>query len=347
MTPLPDYLSITLDLPVVLSELKRKYADGKWAILVDENTEKHCLPLISAFLPEHKIIRIQSGETHKNLETCTFIWQQLTDLEVDRKGLLINLGGGVIGDMGGFCASTYKRGISFVNMPTTLLSQVDASIGGKLGIDFRGFKNHIGLFRDPDGVVIYQPFLHTLPERELRSGFAEIIKHHLIRDSESWNDLKTSDWKSVISPELIRHSIGIKSAVVKDDPYEKGLRKVLNYGHTIGHAIETHFLTGANPLLHGEAIAAGMVIENLISEAKQLLSRESCGEINKYILGIYGKTDIPEADISPIIHHASQDKKNQNKEILGSFLTQPGNATWDVVITQSEIEAAINRYRAI
>ncbi|MCA6074171.1 3-dehydroquinate synthase [Fulvivirga sedimenti] len=347
MTQLPDYLSIVSDLQPVFTELKQKYADGKWVILVDENTEKHCLPLISNYLPKYQVIQIQSGETNKNLETCAYIWQQLTDFEVDRKGLLINLGGGVIGDMGGFCASTYKRGISFVNMPTTLLSQVDASIGGKLGIDFHGFKNHIGLFRDPDEVIIFQTFLNTLPERELRSGFAEIIKHHLIQDTENWNSLKTSDWNTVISPSLLRHSIEIKSAVVMKDPFEKGLRKILNYGHTVGHAIETHFLAGADPLLHGEAIAAGMVIENFIAEGKQLLNGESCNEINGYILRIYGKAIIRETDIAAIIQLASQDKKNQNKEIRGSLLKEAGIATWDVAITQEEMRDAINRYRAL
>ncbi len=347
MTLLPEYLTITSDLKPVISELQETYAKGKWAVIVDENTLRYCYPLISGLLPSHQVIEIRSGESNKTLDTCERIWQKLTDYEVDRKGLVINLGGGVIGDMGGFCAATYKRGISFVNMPTTLLSQVDASIGGKLGIDFHGFKNHIGLFRDPDRVIIYQPFLDTLPERELKSGFAEIIKHNLIRDAVNWEILKEKNWQAAISPELLRHSIEMKSAVVNEDPFENGLRKILNFGHTVGHAIESHFLTSNLPLLHGEAVAAGMVIENFIAEKKGLLSSDSANEMNEYILGIYGKTDIPEEDVDDIIQHATQDKKNANKVILASLLNRAGNATWDIEVTTHEIGEAIRRYREI
>ena len=197
------------------------------AVLVDENTRAHCYPLVQAFLPEHLLIQITSGEENKNLRTCEHIWEQFTSNNFDRKALLINLGGGVIGDMGGFCAVTYKRGIRFINIPTTLLAAVDANVGGKLGIDFMGFKNHLGFFQDPETVLIDPIFLKTLVPRELRSGFAEVIKHGLIADADYFEQttahgLDIENWEAVIA-----HSVEIKNEVVKTDPKEAGLRKIL------------------------------------------------------------------------------------------------------------------------
>lgn len=171
---------------------------AKVAVIVDENTRQHCYPRIETVLPEHTLIEIPSGEQNKHLRTCEEIWSHLTDAQFDRHSLVINLGGGVIGDMGGFCAATYKRGIDFVQIPTTLLAQVDASVGGKLGIDFRGFKNHIGVFTQPQQVLIDAHFLKTLPTRELRSGFAEVIKHCLIRDAEMFSLISKKRWKNKI-----------------------------------------------------------------------------------------------------------------------------------------------------
>ena len=233
----------------------------KIAVLVDENTYQYCYTKIKAILPEHLLIQIKSGEINKNIDTCQDIWAAMTKAAFDRKSLLINLGGGVIGDIGGFCAVSYKRGIDFVNIPTTLLAAVDANVGGKLGINFMGFKNHIGFLKDPEAVLIDPIFLDTLPKEELRSGFAEIIKHGLIADQHYFNEIKKegldqSNWSVVIA-----HSNEIKEKVVNEDPYEKGLRKVLNYGHSIGHAIESFYLETDNRLLHGEAIAIGMICE--------------------------------------------------------------------------------------
>jgi 3-dehydroquinate synthase len=212
------------------------------------------------------LILIPAGEIHKNIQTCELIWGHLLHNDADRKALLINLGGGVIGDMGGFCASTYKRGIDFVQIPTTLLSQVDASIGGKLGIDFGSIKNSIGVFCNPQAVLVDSAFLDTLSPAERRSGFAEIIKHCLIADAEQWLDIKTlhelnaiEDWNTYIVP-----SLHIKKRVVEADPFEKGLRKALNFGHTIGHAIEA--ISGYGKFLHGEAISIGQVAAARLSE---------------------------------------------------------------------------------
>ena len=215
-------------------------------VLVDENTRAFCLPIFEQKISNlaYHIIEIPSGETHKNIATCQFIWSEMVKYGADRKSCLINLGGGVIGDMGGFTASTFYRGMDFIQIPTTLLSQVDASIGGKLGIDFMNLKNAVGLFKNPKQVCISADFLHTLSPREIRSGFAELIKHGLIASKKDWDELKdiksiseVADWEKYIIP-----SLAIKKAVVQEDPFEMGLRKSLNFGHTIGHAIESHAL---------------------------------------------------------------------------------------------------------
>ena len=201
---------------------------SKAAILVDENTKRDCLPKLPQ-LDNSIIIEIKSGEEYKNINTCNFIWKQLTAHQFDRNSLLINLGGGVIGDMGGFAASTYKRGIDFIHVPTTLLAMVDASVGGKLGIDFKDFKNQIGLFNNPESVLIFPEFLETLPENQLKSGFAEVVKHALISDKILWGKLTNTSFESLDWKAIIETSIQIKNTIVLADPLEKGDRKKLNF----------------------------------------------------------------------------------------------------------------------
>jgi len=316
-------------------------------ILTDDNTHEHCYPLIKDILPAHHItFTITSGEEHKTLNTCTLIWQFLTENKFDRKSIVVNLGGGVIGDMGGFCASTYKRGIDFVQMPTTLLAQVDASVGGKLGIDFNGFKNHIGVFKMPRKVMIYPSFIKTLTKRELISGYAEVIKHALIRDVTHWdilkrvNEIDTLDWH-----QIIHHSIEIKSFVVEEDPFEKGLRKILNFGHTIGHAIESYFLENKeNKLLHGEAIAIGMICEAYISYLKGFINEATFNEIKTYLLKIYKPVEITADDIEKILPLTLQDKKNTNGVISASLLATTGKANFDQPISLEEVKESLERY---
>ena len=323
----------------ISEEVQRQLEQVNWsklAIIVDENTEIFCLPLLNLH-NEAIVIKTKSGEEYKNLETCSIIWKALTDAQFDRKSLVVNLGGGVIGDMGGFCASTYKRGLRFINVPTTLLSQVDASVGGKLGIDFNGFKNHIGLFNEPLAVIIDDSFLKTLPERELKSGFAEVIKHHLIADKNGWKTLLSSDYKSLNWQNLINHSVGIKQSIVKEDPTESGKRKLLNFGHTIGHAIESYFLNTKDRLLHGEAIALGMICEAHISFQKGLLSETDLIEIRNYIFSIYQNVKIENEIRSELIELMGQDKKNSSSKILCVLLDRIGKAKWDVEINSKEI----------
>lgn len=329
-----------------LQELLQKREYSKIAVVTDKNTKRYCYPLIKDYLPKHIQISLQSGEEFKNLDNCTNIWNKLTEDEFDRHALVINLGGGVIGDMGGFAAATYKRGVDFYQVPTTLLAQVDASVGGKLGIDFHGFKNHIGVFTQPNSVLIDPVFLQTLPYRELKSGFAEIVKHCLIKDREEWEKIRRLDFDQMPFTDLIKHSVDIKKAVVQEDPTEKGLRKILNFGHTIGHAIETFYLN-KNRLLHGEAIAVGMICESFISYSKGLLTEKELNDIEEFIYTIYGIENINKEDFELIAALTSQDKKNKGNETKAALLNGIGTAVYDVSITKNDIIKSLKYYKGI
>lgn len=317
-------------------------------VLCDENTRRDCYPLVAPHLPAHHLVEIASGEEHKTLRTCEYIWMRMTELKLDRSALLLNLGGGVIGDMGGFCAATYKRGIAFWQMPTTLLSQVDASVGGKLGVDFGVLKNHIGVFQLPGRVLIYPGFLATLPARELRSGYAEVLKHALIADAAEWERLSAArledmDWQSVI-----RHSVDIKQTVVAEDPEEKGLRKILNFGHTIGHAIESHLLTDPErKLLHGEAIAVGMICEAYLSYTQDMLSLQQLEDITASIRRVYGGIVLTQEDFPSLFELMLHDKKNKGLSINFSLLKGIGACAYDVRQDWTEIQKSLAYYMAL
>lgn len=330
-----------------LKSLLAKLSFSQLFILLDSNTQIHCLPIIEKALPaDINLFVVQPGENNKTIDTCMKIWAAMTDAALDRKALVINLGGGVLGDMGGFCASIYKRGIRFINIPTTLLSQVDASVGGKLGVDFEGLKNHLGVFNEPETVLISQIFLSTLPKNELRSGFAEIIKHGLIRDKAYFESLNFKNWEESDWKELIRHSIAIKTEVVSSDPKEAGLRKILNFGHTIGHAFETFYLDGEKHLLHGEAIAAGMICEAWLSKQKLGLSAEELAKIEAAFFSVYGKITIEESEIESVLDLCLQDKKNEGNSLLFSLLKEIGDCHYNIPITRQEIREAILYYQS-
>ncbi|MEO9965509.1 MAG: 3-dehydroquinate synthase [Reichenbachiella sp.] len=306
---------------------------SKIAVICDENTEAHCLPKILDALPEHYLLRIDSGEENKHLGTCEQLWMALTEAGFDRKALVINLGGGVIGDMGGFVASTYKRGMDFLNIPTTLLAQVDASVGGKLGVDFNGYKNHIGLFAEPQTVLIDPSFYSTLPERELYSGFAEVIKHGLIYDHAYWDKIKSVDVISAKWSELVARSIEIKKEVVLADPFESGKRKILNFGHTLGHAVESYFLDkGEDRLLHGEAIAVGMICEAYLSYKFTGLTTDELEETVTYLIKIYHPVAIDKSLFDEIVGLTLQDKKNEGGRVQFSLLNAIGKCQVNIPI---------------
>lgn len=287
-------------------------------VLTDRNTQHHCWPRVRTFLPPSASapLSIEPGERRKTMDTCELLWRGMFAAQLDRQALVINLGGGVLGDMGGFCAATYKRGVDFVQVPTTLLAMTDAAIGGKLGIDFQGLKNALGVFKNPAAVLVDPAFLDTLPPRELRSGFAEVLKHARIGDPALWAKLLTAaplhapghvpvaanDWFGVL-----RDSIAVKVRVVTEDPLEKGIRALLNFGHTVGHAIESFFLESDAPLTHGEAVAIGMICEALPMEND---GSAHDGSMERLILNCYGHRPIPEPAFPRLWELMLQDKKN-------------------------------------
>jgi 3-dehydroquinate synthase len=311
-------------------------------VLVDENTKEKCLPLLP-YLANQIIIEIPSGEENKTIETCTYIWNQLLQKNADRNSVLINLGGGVISDMGGFCASTFKRGIDFINIPTTLLAQVDATIGGKTGIDFNGLKNMIGVFSHPKSILLNTQFLQTLPQRQTKSGFAEMLKHGLISNENYFNKLRQFDFsKPEKITDLIKESIAIKQKIVDSDPFEKNERKTLNFGHTIGHAIESVMLHTNHQLLHGEAIALGMVGALFLSHKKLNFPIHLVEEISNYLKHLYGFS-INLNDFKIQINEAIlNDKKNNQAKLNFVLLKQIGLPQINCEISFEELDETID-----
>lgn len=331
-----------------LNDLLSTKQYAKHFVLVDENTQAHCLPILQKALNYNLFpIVIKAGEEHKNLATCQQIWKQLLDYKADRKAVLLNLGGGVIGDMGGFCASTFKRGIDFMQIPTTLLSQVDASVGGKLGVDFEQIKNIIGLFNTPQAVLVYSPFLKTLPNRELYSGFGEVLKHALIQDKIQWD--KISQWQSLNAVDwlpIIEHSIRIKNKIVQQDPREQNVRKSLNFGHTIGHALESLSFELGPILLHGEAIALGMIAESYLSYKFLGLPKEQLEEITAVVLKLYTFPASPVLEHPTFFKLLQQDKKNEQGNINFTLLKEIGSFAINQQVEKNDIIESINYLRA-
>lgn len=320
---------------------------SKILLLVDTNTSDFCLPLLTEALPElqdYDIIEVDPGEENKTIDFCIGIWKMMLDFKADRNSLLINLGGGVITDMGGFAASTFKRGIDFVHVPTTLLSQVDASVGGKTGIDMDQVKNIIGTFTQPKGVFIETAFLKTLSKRQVRSGFAEIIKHGLIYDAAFFAQLRLMKPEQVTA-DMIYHSVEIKNEVVKADPFEKGLRKILNFGHTIGHAVESYSLKNdSDPLLHGEAIAIGFICESFLSMKYNGLAEAELKLIRDTIMAYYPKYHISETTFSDLISLMQNDKKNREGNINFSLLKSIGDCGTDSYCSTEDIISSLQYY---
>jgi 3-dehydroquinate synthase len=328
--------------------IKNKYSSI--FILVDEHTNDFCLP---KFLPNLateiaiEIIEIEAGEGIKNISTCVEIWSILSELGADRKSLIINLGGGVITDVGGFIASTFKRGIDFINVPTTLLGMVDASIGGKNGVDLGNLKNQIGVINVPKMLLIDTSFLETLSQREMRSGLAEMLKHGLIYDKKYWEVfLNLSEIDFADFDALIYRSIEIKNEIVKQDPTENGIRKALNFGHTLGHGIESCFLESETPLLHGEAIAIGLILESYISKEKGLLSNEDFHQIKYTITTIFEPHNFTENDVQAIQDLLIHDKKNEYGKVQFALLDGIGKAAINQSVENELIISSFKDYKS-
>ncbi len=319
---------------------------SKIFVLMDTNTHKYCWPLFSPYLVNFIPIVIAEGEASKNIKQAEFIWETLQSNFADRNALLINLGGGVVSDIGGFCAATYKRGIDFINVPTTLLAMVDAAVGGKQGVDMLSYKNVIGVFKHPTEIYIYPPFLNTLKENEKRNGLAELTKHALIADKELFSKLLTiplNDWSKINT--FIFPSLKIKVGIVKKDPFEKELRKCLNFGHTIGHAVETaSLLNDKVPLKHGEAIAIGIICEAYISKNIENLSGKEFKSIVEYISSRFPKYK-QKLNPEELINYMRNDKKNREGNIHFTLLKKIGKAKVDQICSTDLIMQSLNYYQ--
>ena len=318
-------------------------------ILVDENTREHCLPRFLASVggsSNFEIVEIESGEINKSITSCIKVWEALSAKGADRQSLLINLGGGVITDLGGFVASTFRRGIDFINIPTSLLAMVDASVGGKTGVDMGMLKNQIGVINQPKMVLIIPKFLNTLDNRQLNSGFAEMLKHGLITSEPFWRILKQVNSVDQLE-DHIYESIVIKNEIVRQDPREKSLRKILNFGHTLGHAIESYFLD--NPeresLLHGEAIAIGMILEAFLSHQQTGLGVNQLEDIKMTILKHFEKVDFNDSDIHAIIDLLKYDKKNSHGSVFFVLLKRIGDSQIDNRVPDDMLSQAFSYYK--
>jgi 3-dehydroquinate synthase len=323
---------------------------SKLFIIVDQNTLESCYPNFCSKIEttlDIEVIQINAGEINKNIETCIGVWNALSELNADRKCLIINLGGGVVTDLGGFIASTYKRGVNFINVPTSLLAMVDASVGGKTGIDLGNLKNQIGVINNAEMVLIDSSFLNTLPSKEMRSGLAEMLKHGLIKDETYWRKLKDLSKLSTSDlDDLIYKSVIIKNNIVVKDPLENGLRKTLNFGHTLGHAIESYHLENKNKkiLLHGEAIAIGMVLACHISTLICDFKTEKCLEVKNTIINFYGKVLFEKNDIIEILKFLKFDKKNSHGNINFVLLQDIGNTIIDQTVNDDIIKKSFEYY---
>lgn len=331
-----------------LNTFLKKNTYSGYFLICDELTFEHCLPNLLFNCPalnEAEIIELESGERNKHLETCVQVWGALTDAGADKKSLIINLGGGVITDLGGFVASTFKRGIDFVNIPTTLLSMVDASVGGKTGVDFEDIKNHIGTTYEPKAVYVNPVFLETLSERHLKNGYAEIIKIALIADRDFWNDIKQSSTTAhFYSEELITHAIELKNTIVKKDLYEKDLRKSLNFGHSAGHALESAFLKQQKDILHGEAVAFGIIIESIIAYDLKRITKKDLNEIIAYVHSIYPKLKLSHETKKLLMEYIFHDKKNEQGNLHFALPNGIGNYKLSGNIQKDLIEEALKTY---
>lgn len=322
----------------------------KLFILTDEYTHRLCLPLIqeSAFLKEAKNITIGATDTHKTLETLAFVWKRLGDEGATRHSLLINLGGGMVTDLGGFAASTFKRGIAYINIPTTLLAMVDASVGGKTGINFNGLKNEIGVFSPAHSVLLDTRFLQTLDYPNLASGYAEMLKHGLISNTAHWAELLQFDLQQTdlkLLQTFVAQSVRIKEQIVEQDPKEQGIRKALNLGHTVGHAFESLALTENRPHLHGYAVAWGMVCELYLSHIKTGFPKDKLQQTIRFIRENYGTFVFDCKHYDKLYDFMTHDKKNTAGIINFTLLGEVGDIRINQTADKKEIENMLDFYR--
>lgn len=342
-------IRVTNDLEKELGSIVEKYPQGKVYVVVDENTKELCLPEIQQFqfLKDIPILEIESGEEHKSIESIIRVWNFLEENGADRKSLLINLGGGMLSDLCGFAASCFKRGLHFVNIPTTLLSQVDASVGGKTGINFNGLKNEIGVFNQPQTVIIASQFLKTLDKANFLSGYAEMLKHGLIYSKPHWDELLEFDVDNVdygSLSEVIARSVAVKEYFVVNDPTEKNIRKALNLGHTVAHAFESLALYQNRPILHGYAVAYGLIVELYLSSKKVGFPMNETNRISKWIIETYGPFAIEKQDYEALYLKMTKDKKNEAGRINFTLIPEIGKVEINIDCDKELIFEALDFY---
>lgn len=338
---------ISNHLEQVLSEAILACKADRTFILTDETTHRLCLPLVKDFscLKDAQEIVIAAGDINKSLEAVSHVWSSLQQGGASRHSLMVNLGGGMVTDLGGFAASTFKRGIHFINIPTTLLAMVDASVGGKTGINFGGLKNEIGVFNNADCVILDTSFLKTLDTENLLSGYAEMLKHGLISTEKHWADLLNFDLDDVEKlGAIVGESVEVKQHIVTEDPTEKGIRKALNLGHTVGHAFESLALQ-RQPVLHGYAVAWGLVCELYLSVAKTGFPVDKMRQTVKFIFDNYGRMPITCDDYPTLLELMTHDKKNVGGQINFTLLGGIGDIRINQTATKAEIEEALDFYR--
>ena len=340
---------ISKQLQTDLAEAIAECEHDRIFVLVDETTNKLCWTLVKDYLclKDAQTIVIGATDRRKNLDTLVHVWESLQQGKATRHSLLINLGGGMVTDLGGFAASTYKRGINFINVPTTLLAMVDASVGGKTGINFGGLKNEIGVFNDAEFVLLDTNWLRTLDEENIRSGYAEMLKHGLIADDTMWAELinfnlAQPDLRQLAS--MLDKSVRIKERIVAEDPHEKGIRKALNLGHTFGHAFESWAMK-RQPILHGYAVAFGLIAELYLATTQTDFPTERMHQTVNFIRAYYGSLPITCNDYPELIELMHHDKKNHGNEINVTLLGGIGDIRIDQTITEEDIKEALDFFR--
>ena len=345
-----NFLSLRMiisDLHSALSPYLNSTTKGQLFVLMDTNTAAKCMPILSKSIAGmlYQTIVIEAGESNKNIALVQQVWDALLDGGATRKALLINLGGGMVTDLGGFAAATYMRGIRYINIPTSLLAMVDASSGGKTGFDYRGVKNLIGSFAMPEATLIYLPFLETLPAKEWLSGYAEMLKHGLLDSKDHLDTLLAMDLndpKCPIPSEILAYNIAIKERIVTIDPQEKGARKLLNFGHTIGHAIEETYVAEGKEVKHGYCVLWGMVAELYLSVIRLGFPREVLSQISHLMLEYYGRPECDCRQREKLVEWMQKDKKNRvSSEITFSLLRTIGDGVVDQTVSREELDEAL------
>ena len=338
----------TEELENIISESK----NDKFFILTDSNTNKNCLNMLhcSELIANAHIITIKADDTNKNIESTAHVWKELSDNGCTRHSCLINIGGGMVTDLGGFAASTFKRGIDFINIPTTLLSMVDASVGGKTGINFNGLKNEIGVFNDAKAVIIDTAFLKTLDQHNICSGYAEMLKHSLLKDYKMWVqhinfNLYSPDFDPLLN--MIKESVEVKERIVSEDPHESGIRKALNLGQTAGHAFESYAMHTNRPILHGYAVAYGIICELYLSHALQGFPLDKMRQTVNFIKENYGRMNITCDDYESLYSLMKHDKKNTGNEINFTLLKDVGDIKINQTVSKELILESLDFYREI